>query len=129
MEVYFDKDFKSILYDKSHHILVGIWKTPVLSNEYRDSMKVMLQAMQQFGCGSLIYDTTHTTVLPEEDIAWTTEHWKPRALEAGMKKMAILAPEDVFTHMAIDEMMQRSADVNSAYFSSMAAAREWITRE
>ena len=128
MEIYFDTDFKTIEYDAVHHILLATWKVSPTSVEYRAGMMAMVDAMAHFKTGRLVYDVIYLGALLEEDQVWTATEWRALAVAVGHSKVAFILPEDIFTSMSMEDMMEKAdKEVSFAYFGRMEDAIRWVT--
>jgi hypothetical protein len=127
MEIYFDTDYKRIEYNAAHHILIATWKVAPTSNEYRTGMMAMVDAMAHFKTGRVVYDVIYLGALLEEDQVWTATEWRTLAVAVGHSKVAFILPEDIFTSMSMEDMMEKAdKEVSFAYFGRMEDAIRWV---
>lgn len=126
MAVYFNSDYKRIEYDEEHRVLIATWKVAPTSEEFRSGMMAMLDAMKQFNTGRLVYDVVPLGVLLEEDSIWAATEWREKAIALGRSKVAFVLPDDVFTVMSVESMMEKEdREVSIAYFKRMEDAIRW----
>lgn len=126
MAVYFDSDYKRIEYAEEHRVLIARWKVAPTSEEFRTGMIAMLGAMRQFNTGRLIYDVIPLGVLLEEDSIWAATEWREKATALGRSKVAFVLPDDVFTVMSVESMVDKeNQEVPVAYFKRMEDAIRW----
>ncbi len=127
MAVYFNSDYKRIEYDEQHRVLVATWKLAPTSTEFRSGMMAMLDAMKQFNTGRLVYNVIPLGLLLEEDSIWAATEWREKAIALGRSKVAFVLPDDVFTMMSVESMMEREdREVPIAYFKRMEDAIRWV---
>lgn len=127
MEIYFDSDFKRIEYSATHHILIATWKVSPTSAEFRTGMMAMINAMEHFKTGRLVYDVIHMGALLEEDQVWAATEWRALAVAVGHSKVSFILPEDVFTNMSMEDMMEKAdKEVSFAYFGRKEDAIRWV---
>ncbi|HEY9008554.1 MAG TPA: hypothetical protein VIM75_20590 [Ohtaekwangia sp.] len=127
MEIYLDTDVKRIEYNAAHHILIATWKVAPTSAEFRNGMMAMIKAMEHFKTGRLVYDVTHKGALLEEDQVWAATEWRTQAVAVGHSKVAFVVPEDVFTNMSMEDMMEKAdKEVSFAYFGRKEDAIRWV---
>jgi hypothetical protein len=128
MEIYFDTDYKRIEYSAAHHVLIATWKVTPTSAEFRTGMMTMLSAIEHFKTGRLVYDATHSGAILEEDRTWAATEWQALAIAAGHSKVAFLLPDDVFTNMTMEDIMEKAdKHVSFAYFSRKEDAIQWVS--
>jgi hypothetical protein len=127
MTTYFDTDYKTIQYDSNHHILIGTWKLPPTSAEYRTGMMAMIDAMEKFKTGRLVYDAINLGIILQEDQQWSAKEWRSLAVAVGHSKVSFLLSEDIFSKMSTEDMMSEADnDVSYAYFNRMQDAIRWV---
>jgi len=127
MQIYFEEDFFVIQYDKVKKIIIAQWKIPPTSQEFRNSMEVMIDAIQHFNTGKIVFDTLALGALLDADQEWVSFDWYGRAVEAGYAQVAFVLSPDVFTKMFVEETVKRTTDrIPTAYFDNKLAAVEWI---
>lgn len=126
MAVYFDSDYKRIEYDEKNRVLIATWKLAPASEEFRSGMMAMLDAMKQFNTGRLVYDVIPLGVQLEEDSIWAATEWREKATALGRSKVAFVLPDDVFTVMSVESMVDKeNQEVPIAYFKRMEDAIRW----
>ena len=129
MQNYFEKDFVIIGYDDPNHVIVVEWKIPPTSQEFRDCMDVVIEALIHFSTGKVIFDTLYLGILPESDQVWISNDWYGRAVKADYSRVAFVLPRDVFTDMFVKETVKRTTDrIPTAYFDNRPAAIDWIKK-
>ncbi|HEY8937848.1 MAG TPA: hypothetical protein VIM65_21635 [Cyclobacteriaceae bacterium] len=127
MQTYFEKDFFVISCDKNNEVIVVEWKTPPTSQEFKDSMNVVVEALQYFNTGKVIFDTVALGVLLDADQEWISSDWYVRAVKVGYSRVAFVLPKDAFTDMFVKETVKRTSDrIPTAYFENRMAAIEWM---
>ena len=59
---------------------------------------------------------------------WTNENLFPRILALGVKRVAILLPEEIVLQLALEQVMTESLGIEfeTKYFSNEAEARSWL---
>jgi hypothetical protein len=127
MQIYFEEDFFVIHYDKINKIIIAEWRIPPTSQEFRNGMEVMIDAIKHFNTGKVVFDTLALGVLFDADQEWVSSDWYGRAVEAGYAQVAFVLLPDGFTKMFVEETVKRTTDrIPTAYFNSRSAAIDWI---
>jgi len=129
MQTYFEKDFVIIGYDETNKLIVAEWKIPPTSQEFRNCMDVLIEALTHFNTGKVIFDTLYLGILPESDQEWVSSDWYGRAVKAGYSRVAFVLPHDVFTDMFVKETVKRTSNrIPTAYFDNRPAAIDWLKK-
>lgn len=75
-------------------------------------------------------DTRLFTALTSADQEWAVADWNPRALAAGLQRIAFLIPTNVFGRMSVTDTLRKSdaagQTLETALFDSVEAARAWL---
>lgn len=93
--VFYDKEHALINYSEGGHYVIITWTTSPSSNEYRESMEALIEAMKQFKTGKLIVDNRKAGALHPDDQDWSVKDWHVRALAAGHTHAAIVQSSDI----------------------------------
>jgi hypothetical protein len=64
-----------------------------------------------------------------EDQSWIDRDWFPRALAAGLKRMALVLPYEVFVERNVKDIVGRvpATQMERAYFKTVWEAGDWLT--
>jgi len=60
-------------------------------------------------------------VVSPENQKWSNADWFPRAIAAGIKKMALVVPSSTLAQMSVDSIMGqvKGTDLETAYFDNV----------
>ncbi len=61
------------------------------------------------------------------DQEWFYADWMPRAVKAGLKRMAVVMPEKVVAQMSVRNVMENVQGVETMTFSNERQASDWLT--
>jgi hypothetical protein len=130
MQVYFEADFFIIKYSEANHVVVNKWTATPTSDEFREAMEVLLQAMIHFKTSKVISDATFMGALLQEDQEWAASDWYRRAKEVGFSYNAIIISSDLFSEMSVQGTLDSVVDIVTVnrYFSNMEDAMLWISK-
>jgi hypothetical protein len=67
--------------------------------------------------------------IKQSDRDWIVEEFFPRALAAGLRRVALVIPKNDLAMTTVDQLMHRlpAAEVEVAYFPTVDEARAWLT--
>lgn len=126
-QAYFETDYLLIHLDETGKVIIAEWRLPPTSQEFRNGMDILANALAHFNLGKVIFDTLCLGVLLESDQEWVSRDWYGRVIKAGYSQVAFIVPADVFTRMSVDETVSRTPDrIPTAYFDNMETATDWI---
>ena len=127
-QVHQNYPFLTIHWDEGNDCVWMEWKQFVKGKEFREGLDEGLGLLKEKGATRWLADTRKLSVLDMEDQDWTIVHWFPRAIRAGLERMAIVRPTKAVAMMSVNDVM-RKADLRGlavAYFDSLEDARAWI---
>ena len=110
------------------------WKGDVLLDEWMEILSRGVEEISARKVTNWIGDTSNLGATGEEHNQWTQEFWLPKVTAAGLKKLAVVLPNDVLGEMAMQELMDSlknsasndNAALQSIYTKEMKEALEWI---
>jgi hypothetical protein len=118
----------TIDYDADIPCVVMIWKGYATSAAFREGNARVLTEITDRRASKLLGDVTDFVLIGAEDQAWLNEVWIPRAMHAGLRKVALVQPNFYFNRVAIDSVAQKldRDRVELGFFDNRDAAKEWL---
>ena len=115
-------------YDADIPCVVMIWKGYATSAAFREGNAQVLAQITERRASKLLGDVTDFVLIGAEDQAWLNEVWIPRAVHAGLRKVALVQPNFYFNRVAIDSVAQKldRDRVELGFFDNRDAAKEWL---
>jgi len=128
-----DPTFHCVIdYDVDVPCISMIWKGYATSVQFRAANERVLDAIKQSNASKLLGDAKDFVLIGADDQMWLASNWIPRALQAGVRKIALVMPRFYFNRVAVDTVTQRLSGefarnlVRIEYFDSHEAARNWL---
>jgi hypothetical protein len=111
------------------------WKGDVLLQEWIEILSRGIEEIISHKVTNWIGDTTNLGVTGDEHNQWIQEVFSPKVFNAGLKKLAVVLPNDVLGEMAMQELMEdlqstatsSSASLQSIYTKDINEAVAWIS--
>ena len=122
----------AIDYDGQVPCVTMVWKGYATSAQFRAANERVLAAIQERGASKLLGDAKEFVLIGADDQMWLASNWIPRALQAGVRKIALVMPRFYFNRVAVYTVTQRLSGefarnlVRIEYFDSRVAARNWL---
>ena len=122
----------AIDYDVDVPCVCMIWKGYATSAQFRAANERVLAAIKERNASKLLGDAKDFVLIGADDQMWLASNWIPRALQAGVRKIALVMPRFYFNRVAVDTVAQRLSDefarnlVRIEYFDSRETARHWL---
>jgi len=128
-----NNEFARVSYDSESNSIVTFWKKPSTSEAYQVIFTLILDEILELKAESLISDIYHQGIVGTENRLWFQNEILPRASRGGLKKVATITPNDVFSRFYIDSVKQATISndikLDFEYFKDLNSAREWILKE
>lgn len=126
--IYYDKNFLEISFDEKIPCVIMEWKEYATSEEFREGLDKGLELLKKQNTGNWLADLRKMDVIDPDDEKWSNEDWFPRALQEGVKKMALIPSEDVFNAMSVENIMNEVSGTGLVihYFDKVEEAKNWL---
>lgn len=127
--IYYNEDFLEIKWDGNIDTVIMTWKAYVMGDLFRLGLNKGLELIELQKTGRWLADLRKMENLTIEDQEWSSNDWFPRAVKGGVRKMAIIIPENTMANMALKNIMNNveGIDIETKYFSSFEEAYQWIS--
>lgn len=102
------------------------WTDP---SEMAALLEAGLQALTEHAGSRWLADGRNMKVVKQTDQDWIVQEFFPRALAAGLKRIALVIPKSRLAMTTVDQLVHRlpAANVEVACFPNVAEARSWLT--
>jgi hypothetical protein len=126
-EVYLDEPYISIRWRSTPQLLYAEWRGFATSAEFRSALLTGVRAMREHHVVSYVSDGRKAKVVLPADEKWAREVWLPQAVDAGLKRMAIVTAPTGLSKMAYEDAAQAmdSHGLSMRTFDSVADATTW----
>jgi hypothetical protein len=118
---------ENVVFDSKIQAVTGIFKGFLEIKEHQDIGNEILNSATANRAGKLIIDTSELKVIRQETQKWIEENWFPRAVKAGIKKMAFVIPKDALGKMSTQNVNQKSGPIEIKYFDNTVIAKAWLS--
>jgi hypothetical protein len=118
----------TIDYDADVPCVVMVWRGYATSAAFREGNARVLSEISDRRASKLLGDVTDFVLIGADDQAWLNEVWIPRAMHAGLRKVALVQPSFYFNRVAIDTVAQKldRDRVEVGFFDNREAAKDWL---
>jgi hypothetical protein len=88
----------------------------------------VVRALTEHGGTLMLADCRDMRVVKQLDQEWFDRYWLPRALAAGLGRIAVVNPKSGLALMNLDAMVERAPHTATEvrHFATVEAAREWL---
>lgn len=125
---HFDEPFLAIHWIEDGNIVCAEWKGSASGEDMRRGLDAGLELLAQEQSSCWLADTRFLGAVDPADSKWVNEHWIPRIVAAGARKMAFVVPKKAIAQIQTRSFMARIDDRELAnqYFASLEEAQAWL---
>ncbi len=137
MELY-KNVFFSLTFDQANSILiyVGFAQSMFMTDdETKAGFLKSCEFMEQYRPDYYLSDTRQQKLVLDPDMQeWIAQHVYPRWHRAGLKKLAVVIPEEMVANISLHQAVDEIAEVKVGdtyeiqFFDSTATAKEWLLK-
>ena len=118
-------------YDAEIRCVVMTWRGYATSREFREANERVLGVLSERKSARLLADIEKFVLIGGDDQHWLSSNWIPRAMEAGLRTVAMVTPVYYFNRVAVENVGQKldPEALVLQYFDNRDAARKWLASE
>ncbi|HEY8862656.1 MAG TPA: hypothetical protein VIO37_00605 [Candidatus Dormibacteraeota bacterium] len=129
-EVFFNNPGVAIVkWDSAIQAVSTEWQGWADHADFVAVLEASLGAIKKHRASRGLVDSLRQQAVPQPDQDFVNRDWFPRALVAGLRRLAMVIPHSALAMMSIEDVLSRlrGTMLNVAYFATVAEAREWLT--
>jgi hypothetical protein len=131
--VYEDKILR-VVWDPRTGVVEAVALGQMTSPEFRAALERLLAALKDKRARKCLADLGNAGNISLDDLLWSNSDWFPRCLRTSVKVFALVMPKSLAGHMAMDKATQnwapeKTGNTTRAFFSDVASAKEWISKQ
>ncbi len=118
----------SVRWDGEGQLVLVEWEGWANSTEFAALLDAEIHALRQHHGSRLLADCRRQKVLNPADQDRANLDWLPRALAAGLKRIAVVLPSSGLAELNLKESLGKApaGALDVAYFVTVEEAREWL---
>ena len=107
------------------------WQGWADSAEFVALNEAGLSALREHRSSRWLADCRNLKTIKLADQEWVDRDWFPRALAAGLRRMALVIANSKLAQMNIEQILSRipGTKLDVAYFATEVMARDWLMRQ
>ena len=104
------------------------WEGYATSAEFKEGTELMLNTLIKNQATKVLADIKGMTLIGMEDQQWLNNVFLPRAINFGLKAVAITWPDYYFNKVAVETVSDNidKTRLQVAFFDTKAQAEEWL---
>lgn len=134
MEIEIYKDpFRTVSFEKSKKMLHQIWHKAtddMTVDEYKKAALSLVEEVGKHGAIRILNNAVESQFVVTPELQdWFNANVATRLLKSGVQKYAIILPDELFTQVSVEQIVDDTVDVvkdKINYFNSEENALEWM---
>ncbi len=118
----------TIEYDQAKQRLTQAWTGFIPSADFRAAIDATKAFVKKNPVKTIISDTLNQGVVKPEDTEYAGGIM-PDMFENGLKAMAFVIPENIFTQLSLKRFADQESSDNIQYFKSVPEAHVWLDQK
>lgn len=126
-ETYFDRAYATVEYRPDKNLVSAEMTEYAEGDKYREYMNTVIDAVEDTRCSNVLADTREHPTINQSDQEWSQKTWGPNAEAAGVKRVAVLAPESIVSKMSIESVTEGAeGGIDRQWFEEYEDAVNWL---
>lgn len=119
-----------VTWDRTSKAVITEWQGWANPSEFAAVLEAGLRAIKEHRSSRGLVDCLRQRVVQQSDQDWVNQNWFPRALAAGLTRLALVLPKSELAMMNIKDVLSKVSDttLEIAYFSTVDEAIGWLAR-
>jgi hypothetical protein len=115
----------SFEYQSDTKILIQNWKEFITSEQFRKALDETVDFVKKNDVKAILNNTLEQSVVNKADTKYAAS-LMPQLFMDGIKSMAIILPEDIFTQISVKRFEVDTRGANVKMFTEVNSAMAWI---
>ncbi len=118
----------SVSYEPAIPCVTMVWRGYATSPLFRETNERVLACLEENRATQILGDVRDFVLIGGDDQTWLNDNWIPRAMAAGLKRVALTQPTFYFNRVAIENVGRRvdPQRLVVGYFADPDSARSWL---
>lgn len=126
----FEDNLVKVFYYKEYKTGLGAWRGNGIGDDYKKSMIKIKDLITEKKIEGWVAEISNFGVVSKENKDWVNADWFPSVIGAGLKRMAVVVPSNIFGKMSAEEVLAKVTDqVHIKHFDNLDSAKAWIKSE
>jgi SpoIIAA-like len=115
-------------YDAEVPCVIMTWRGYATTGQFRAANERVLEVLTKHKASKLLGDIKEFVLIGSDDQTWLSADWIPRAVQAGLRKVALTSPAFYFNRVAVASVGERldPDELILKHFDDRDAARAWL---
>jgi hypothetical protein len=119
--------YVSITHEKENNWIFVDWNGFLKVDMVKEGSEELLKVIESTGCPNVLVDNSNVTGPWQQANSWYQNDWNPRAIQAGLRNMAVVVSDNVFAQLSLQGFLKISDGIYSVQsFNTMERAKEWL---
>lgn len=126
--VYFSEKYGDIIWDDKALVIKLIWKGYLNSEQFRNTYEKFVDSVKEFKATKAFIDNRNFITIKSGDEKWAEEVIIPKAIKAGLRKVASVLPESLVQKQVLMRVKNSTTELETYIASSVEDAMTWLRK-
>ena len=119
----------SLTWDAKSQSVLVVWSGRATAHEFSALLDAELRALRAHSSSHLLADLKRQPPIAPDALDGADREWLPRALAAGLRRFAVVLPDDREAAINIEDRLGRVSrdELEVGFFHTIDEARGWLT--
>ncbi len=107
---------------------LNTWTGFLQGAEYCKRMDLCLELLKQMSGTAIVANVQQFRPIVQADQDWSNDDWAPRAVKAGLERMVVVLPSNLFAQITVTRVVQRldQSPIRLAQVAEILDALRWL---
>ncbi len=117
-------------YDAELGCIVAVFRGFASLDQFREACELTITNMMRYSASRVLVNLVDMQVLNVDSQKYIQQEWFPKAIKAGLKRMAFVVPQNVFGKVSMENANKeaKSLPIDMVYFGSIEEASVWLKK-
>jgi SpoIIAA-like len=116
----------SVRWDDANAAVLVEWDGWANAAEFKSLLDAEVKAVRDHKCSALVADCRRQRILNLADQDRANREWLPQILEAGLKRFAVVMPNNATAASHLRERLSSVTSMEIAFFNTVDDAWDWL---
>lgn len=120
-----------ISFNKETNYVVMVWKGYSTTKEFREGAETMLDMLSHNYAAKVLGDIKDMILISSDDQNWLNNDFLPRAVNKGLRTMALVQPDHYFNRIAVETVSFKvdKQKLTIQFFKDIESADSWLVQQ
>ena len=122
--------YATLTYEKEHNWIYLDWNGFLTVDLVKEGSEELLKLIKELKVSKVLVDNRKVSGPWQAANEWYEKDWNPRAVKEGLRNMAVIMSDNLFTQLSLQNFEKITSGVYTVHiFNADAPARTWLKEQ